>query len=373
MSRTPTSWFERIRALPVSLRLVGTAALLSVASAGLLGGALSGAQFQLLLLATILVGTLLLGLTAGLAGATLGFGLMLWRAMEPATAGGSWALSFQAAFDAFLWFAVAKLAVALVAAPQGLVGRLSTAARRAEAEARRRELLLDEMSHRIGNSLHLLVNMLQMQATADPRAADALRSAARRVLVLGRVHGRLSRGTEPEAVVDSRLFLEGLVADLRAGVDGVRPVALTIAAEAHALPLAQAGDVGLIVNELVTNALKHAFPEGKEGVVRVTFRRDGGMYELAVADNGVGTAALERPGRGGGGLGSRILRSLAAQLGGRLEVARGEVGGTLCLLRFPVPEPGPRQASENAEIEEQATEAWRQDAEPEHRLRRGRG
>jgi two-component system, sensor histidine kinase PdtaS len=69
--------------------------------------------------------------------------------------------------------------------------------------------------------------------------------------------------------------------------------------------------------------------------VRVSFRREGEVFELTVADNGTGMGGRQ-PERSGG-LGWRLLRALAAQLGGRLETAGGEVGGTVCRLRFPVP------------------------------------
>jgi two-component sensor histidine kinase len=193
----------------------------------------------------------------------------------------------------------------------------------------------------------------QARQAAEPETAGALRAAAGRVRVMGRVHERLSaqRRTGPAtadaAVADSRLFIEGLVADLRAGVEGARPVSLTVAAEAHLLPLAAMADIGLVVNELVTNALKHAFPGEREGLVRVAFRCEGGTCELVVADNGVGMPAaageeaVSRLGRASStdrrGQGDRLLRALAAQLGGRLEVTAGEVGGTICRLRFPMP------------------------------------
>jgi len=342
----PSTWLECLYTLPAPARLSGVAALsiLAFTLTVLLPDVVSEVHLQLFLLAAVLLTAVLFGLTAGLVGATLGLGFMLWRATE-LTAASGWAIGFQPAFDAFLWFAVTKLAVALIAAPRTLVTRFSKAERVAGAEAQRQELLLSELSHRVRNDLHSLVAMLQMQAAADPESAEALHAAAGRVLVLSWMYRRLSRGKEAGEAVDSRMFLEGLVADLRGGMAGLRPVALTVAAEAHPLPLARAGDVGLVVNELVTNALKHAFPNNNDGVVRVTFRRDQGSYVLIVADNGVGTT----PGRpaGGdddGGLGSQILRALAAQLGGRGDMARGEVGGTVCQLRFPVSPPAPGRA-----------------------------
>ncbi len=318
--------------------------LLAFAAAGMLPEVVSATHLQLLLLVAVLLSALFLGLAAGLVGATLGFGLMLWRAV-----GDDWALGFQAALDAFLWFAVAKLAVGLVAMRRTQMARLSEARDLAQLEARRQELLLAELSHRIGNDLYLLVSMLQMQASADPGAAGALRAAAGRVHVLGRLHGRLSRRKDAEALVDSRTFLEEVVADLRAGMDGMWPVAVSVDAEAHPLPLAAAGDAGLVVNELMTNALKHAFPDGREGVVRVAFRREHDAYKLVVADNGVGMAP-GRTARGfeGGGFGSQLMRALASQLGGRLDVAAGEVGGTVCTLRFPVPVTAPSPAAGRA-------------------------
>lgn len=346
MSKKPVSWPKRLQAPPTLLRLAGAAALplIAFAAAILLPGTVSTTHLQLLLLAAVLLSALFLGLAAGLVAATLGFGLMLWRAV-----GDDWVLSFQAALDAFLWFAVAKLAAALVAARRRQVTRLSEARDLAEAEARRKKLLHAELSHRISNDLALQASMLQIQAAAEPGAADALHAAAGRVHVLGHVHGRLSRGADAGAVVDSRTFLEGLLADLRAGLDGVRPIALTVAAEAHPLPLTAAGDIGLVVNELITNALKHAFPSGRGGIVRVTFRREDGAYELVVTDNGAGTATGRKArGAGNGGLGGQLLHALATQLGGRLEMAEGEVGGTSCTLRFPVPPGASGPASKRA-------------------------
>ena len=141
MSTKRVPWFERVWAWPTALRFTVAAALaLTTFALGLLPGVLSAAQLQLLLFATVLASALASGLAAGLVSATAGFGLMLWRAVDTAAVGG-WSLSAQAAFDAFLWFALAKLAAALVAARQGLVARLLETNHKVEAEARRQALL----------------------------------------------------------------------------------------------------------------------------------------------------------------------------------------------------------------------------------------
>ncbi|MBI0539303.1 sensor histidine kinase [Roseomonas sp. KE2513] len=373
MPQGPFLLLERLRSLPWSIRWFGAGALPAgvAAVAVLMPTALSSAHLQLLLLISTVLMALLLGLAAGLAGATIAFGLMLLRAVER-EAGGNWSLSLTAVFDAFLWFAVAKLIVALIAALQGAIVRSVQAEGRSRDDARRTELLLVEQAHRVSNDLNSLVSMLQMQASTEPEAADALNAAANRVLVLGRLHGRLSSGADPQAVVDSRLFLEGLLGDVQSSLLGLRSIVLTSAVEAHPLPLARAGDLGLVVNELVTNALKHAFPGGREGIIRVCFRRDADLYELTVTDNGVGYAS-GRPQQSDDstGLGNRILRALAAQLGGRLDVASGDVGGTVSKLRFPLPLPEAGLTPAVSAGRSPEADRHRHDAKPE-RLRRTR-
>lgn len=343
MSQESSSWLERLRGLPRALLVASTLALpllvLVVGQAYL--GLFSPVQLQLLLLASVILAALLLGLAAGLTGAALGFAMLLWAAFQR-DAAGTPTLSPVSVLDAFLWFALAKLIVVLVAIPQGTIARLLEAGRHLSLDRSRKELLINEMSHRVSNDISSVVGMLHMQASADPEAATALNAAADRVLMLGHVHRRLSHSGAPDAVVDSRPFIEGLAADLRASLNSLRPITLVVEAEAHALPLARAGDIGLVVNELVTNALKHAFPGGREGIVRVTFRRVDDLFHLSVTDNGIGFPQTKQlPQIDGSGLGSRILRGLATQLGGRLEVTSGEVGGSVCLLKFPIPSPVP--------------------------------
>jgi two-component sensor histidine kinase len=103
--------------------------------------------------------------------------------------------------------------------------------------------------------------------------------------------------------------------------------------------------LGLVLNETVTNALKYAFPEGRAGTVRVRFVREGEDFVLTVADDGIGLPqegdVTERRPRRGSGLGTRLLSALAAQLRGTFTRRPGENGvGTVAELRFPVKAPG---------------------------------
>jgi two-component system, sensor histidine kinase PdtaS len=220
----------------------------------------------------------------------------------------------------------------------------------------RRGLLLREFRHRTRNDLHSLVGLLRLRARAAPSdaARDGLREAAEHALALARVHTHLAGdGRQDDAAsVDTRAFVAGLCADLAAAQtgEGLRPVALVAEAEAHPLDSERAVQLGLTLNEAVTNALKYAFPEERAGTVRVRFAREGGEFVLTVADDGIGLprdgevaggAVPPQRSASGGGLGTRLLAALAAQLRGTFKRLPGEGGvGTVAELRFPVQTPG---------------------------------
>lgn len=222
---------------------------------------------------------------------------------------------------------------------------------------RARGLLLREFRHRTRNDLGSLVGLLMLRARIAPSAAarEALREAAEHALALARVHARLAldhgldQGAE-RPVVDTRDFVTGLCADIEAAQagEGLRPVRLAAEAEAHTLSAERAVALGLVLNETVTNALKYAFPEDCAGTVRVRFGRDGDEFVLTVTDDGIGLppegeldeAPPATPAQGAG-LGTRLLRALAAQLRGRFARRHGPCGqGTVAELRFAVAEPG---------------------------------
>lgn len=230
------------------------------------------------------------------------------------------------------------------------------------AELRRSEqvraLLLREFRHRIRNDLGALVGLLTLRARTAPSAAarEGLLDAAGHAMALARVHGRLALAEEGfdaggQAAVDTREFVAGLCADIEAAQfgEGLRPVALVVEAEAHPLAADRAVPLGLVLNETVTNALKYAFPEERPGTVRVRFAREGAEFSLTVIDDGIGLPQegdLDRAPPGplprGSGLGTRLLRALAAQLRGTFTRRPGEGRvGTCAELRFPAAAAGP--------------------------------
>lgn len=251
----------------------------------------------------------------------------------------------KTALDLVLFVVVGTFIAGVVEALHAAYVEVDEARSRAEAGEHARELLLAEFSHRVKNDMQRIVGTMLMQASgSEPGVGAALRTAAERVRVIARVHDRLAqRGGHALAHTDE--YLHDLILDLRSTIGGLKPVGLFIEAERHLLPVSRAGLVGLVVNELVTNALKYAFPdESREGSVRVSFRRDGGDYLLTVADDGIGMLAppstRQEPGASGG-MGRRLVRALAAQLGGHLEISEtSDTGGTTCTLRFPAQPPG---------------------------------
>jgi two-component sensor histidine kinase len=206
---------------------------------------------------------------------------------------------------------------------------------RLEVLAAQQAVLLKEMNHRVANSLQLISSLIELQArkVPDETARALLRQAAERVEAVTLVHRRLYTSQDVESV-DMESYLAGLVDELsRAtrGSDG--PGAIQFACAPVRLETDRAVALGLVVNELVTNALKYAYPDGA-GIVRVTLEHgsESGMLHLIVEDDGVGFAD-DAPARGSG-LGSLIVNSMAQTLRAKVERDPGH-GGTRVVVTMP--------------------------------------
>ena len=181
---------------------------------------------------------------------------------------------------------------------------------RLEKLANQQALLLREVNHRIANSLQLISSLIELQArrVADPAARDMLKHAADRVEAVTLVHRRLYTSNDVEAVAMDQ-YLAGLVDELgRLSQTDERTISITLAAEPIRVNTDKAVSLGLIVNELVTNALKYAYPD-RDGDIRVRFGHCGGAIQLVVEDDGVGSASGGLP--KGTGLGTLIVNAMA--------------------------------------------------------------
>jgi two-component sensor histidine kinase len=211
---------------------------------------------------------------------------------------------------------------------------------RAEAAEGEKDLFLQEAVHRFKNDMTIVTALLRTQArqlTSD-EARLVLQNTTNRILVMSRVHERLRVGPCAAPVVSTRDFIAGLCNDLKASLLGLRPITIEADLEEHTLAHERAVAVGLIINEAVTNALKYAFPNDAVGNVRVAFHRQCDEFILKVADDGVGFSPRCEPQSGGtGGMGSKLIRSMAQQLNGRL-VTQPDHGapGTTVQVSFPI-------------------------------------
>jgi PAS domain S-box-containing protein len=216
----------------------------------------------------------------------------------------------------------------------GIIQDITERKRREEALrdlAAMRELLVREADHRIKNSLQLVVSLLtvQMRGLSDPVAADGLRGAIARVGAIAASHMAL-QGSEDLRTLDLGVTLRELCAhfaQLHPGITVIcRPEEALVLEADRAIPL------GLAVSEVLTNALRHAFRDRASGVVVVEAMRQQSHLLVRVSDDGAGMDLTA----GGGGLGSRIIQSLAARLAATLRVDSSPGTGTVVTLRLPL-------------------------------------
>jgi two-component system, sensor histidine kinase PdtaS len=189
-------------------------------------------------------------------------------------------------------------------------------------------LLLQEMAHRTKNNLAVLGAMIRLQAkNVEPAVAIEFQATARRIQVMAEVYDQLSL-KQDSRLVNMRYFLNNVVEKIFQSL-GAGPIAFEVVSEDVDLPNNQALAIGIIVNELVTNSLKYAFPDNRPGHVTVALSAAEAI-EVTVSDNGVGRDGEGDP----SGLGSRIIMLLTQQLGGTLGYKKLQPG--LCAsLRAP--------------------------------------
>jgi two-component sensor histidine kinase/CHASE3 domain sensor protein len=203
----------------------------------------------------------------------------------------------------------------------------------AERERARLETLLQDTNHRIGNSLATVSSLLglQLARSGSDEVRSALEAAQNRVQAIASAHRRLRLGADLESTEASD-FLADVVADIASTQTADVKVALETDVEPMVIPARDATTIGIVVSELVTNALKHAFPAGRAGTIRVVFRRIDGVPVLSVEDDGIGMTG--EPSQTG--LGALIIRQLARQFGGEEQsYTPRDGGGTVVTVQLP--------------------------------------
>ena len=206
---------------------------------------------------------------------------------------------------------------------------------RSEELRRQNEILLQEMKHRVANSLQIIASILMLKARAvsSDETRFHLQDAHQRVMSVAAVQQHLDM-TDGIDQIEVGNYLEKLCAGLGASMIGDnQPVAIKVISDAGLIPSAKAVSLGLIVTELVINALKYAFPEQRrEAAIDVRYAIDRDDWMLIVSDNGVGKAA-DTPPRIDGGLGTTIVAALAKQLDATVTMMTGPAGFTVTVAR----------------------------------------
>lgn len=210
-----------------------------------------------------------------------------------------------------------------------------------EAELRqsnaRLQSLLHEASHRVANSLQLVSAMVSMQArlVSDPEARAALDMTCQRIGAIAGIHRRLYTSSSVRAV-DMAEYLGSLVGELADTLSTpAAPRTITVTTDPLMLPSQQAVALGVVVNELVTNACKYACPADGPGEIAVSLTVPApGRFRLAVADRGAGLDPAA-PARGSG-LGSKLVEAMAATL--QADLRHGDnAPGLVVSLEGPIP------------------------------------
>jgi len=211
---------------------------------------------------------------------------------------------------------------------QQLGEAFAVATRRLAEHEARQELLISEIHHRVKNNLQIVASLLNLQAARlrQPEARAEFQIARDRVQALATLHRHLTSQGDGSFVAMNEFLTELVrqmfsamgerVADEAIGDEPERGrIALMLDANLP-MPADQAVPLALIVTEAVSNSLKYAFPEGASGTITITLERREGAIRLEIADDGVGWSEAA----GGEGIGLRLIRGFARQLGARLTI-----------------------------------------------------
>jgi PAS domain S-box-containing protein len=198
-----------------------------------------------------------------------------------------------------------------------------------------KETLLKEIHHRVKNNLTVISSLLDLQSSClqDENAREALQNSIERVKTMALIHTQLYQSPDL-ARINFGQFIRDLIGNIIQSYGRAEsPVAINVDADEISLGIDASIPCGLILNELVANALKHAFPEGKEGEINIRMRSEDKRVSLTVQDNGIGfpesldVTKLKS-------LGLELVNLLVGQISGKMEMQVD--GGTTWTITFPL-------------------------------------
>lgn len=195
---------------------------------------------------------------------------------------------------------------------------LSTQKQEIEAKSQQNELLLKEIHHRVKNNLEIVSSLLELQSgqMADKAAQSAMKASQSRVQSMGILHQKLYQGKNL-ATIEMKDYFKNLSDNLMDTFNATDQVEVVCEMDPLELDIDTAVPIGLIVNELMTNSLKYAFPEGQKGRILLSLKvLDDNYLNLSVEDNGIGKWAS--CGNQGTGFGTQLISLLTRQLEGSM-------------------------------------------------------
>jgi two-component sensor histidine kinase len=307
-------------------------ATVAIALAGLISAAATGARFALegtlppgypflTFFPAVIITSFLCGTAAGTLCAVL-CGLAAWYWFIPPS---GFALDRQSAFALAFYVFIVAVDIALIHLMTRAMRRLEAEKRVSNALVEQQRTMFEELQHRVANNMAFVASLLNMshrRLKADPSAAPAILDEARnRIETMARIHRRLHDPNQVDLPVGA--YLNDLCADV-IEASGVSGVACDVDVPEMTLDIRKLTTLSMLVSEIVTNSLKHAFPDGRAGRIRVALRLvDDATAELTIADDGVGLPAHPEGALPGHGLGNRIVEALSRQLKGTVSRETG--------------------------------------------------
>jgi two-component system, sensor histidine kinase PdtaS len=283
----------------------------------------------------VIVTAFLCGLWPGTAVAVAS-GLAAWWFFIPPS--NSFKLDGPAALALLFYAFIVAVDIVVIHVMNVSLGRLRTERERSQNLADSREIMFQELQHRISNNLLVVSALMNLQKASlkDEDARRVIEEAAARLALIGKIHRQLHDPSGQS--VEFGAFLKELCHDVIEASGASASIVCLVRADAIVLPAERTVPVALIVTELVSNALEHAFAVRAKGTITIDLTRDDDLVSLTIEDDGAGLAAgfdLSST----RSLGLRIVKALTQQLGGAFAMATTEAGratGTACRLRFPI-------------------------------------
>jgi two-component sensor histidine kinase len=224
----------------------------------------------------------------------------------------------------------------LVARQRDLVIRLRRNVEELQSSNEDKSLLLRELRHRVKNSFSLVVNLIEMENSPASGKKGDIRALVGRVLSLADLYDLLAKSDESSESIPLSAYIASIAKGLEASyATADKGISIeTDLADLESAPK-RASSIGMIVNELVTNSLKYAFPNGRGGKVAIVLERNGDSARLSVADDGIGMP-VGTLGKRSEGFGLKLVAMLARDMGGSLSSESNR--GMRYIISFPISE-----------------------------------